>query len=130
MSNNKTLSLGELYQLLIENKGFTLDHTLAPYKGKGYAVALQGKETQVKETDLDLNKFSDLLARYSERLENNQFLGSWIDQGIVYFDITEIHDDIGEAIAKGKESARDLFIRFIRDNLYKLNKIKRLYASI
>lgn len=103
MNNNKTLSLSELFQLLKENKGFTLDHSLAPYKGKGYAVALQGKETQVRESDLDLNKFSDLLARYSERLENNQFLGSWIDQGIVYFDVTEIHDDIGEALAKGKE---------------------------
>jgi hypothetical protein len=103
MNKNNTLSVSELFQLLTENKGFTLDHTLAPYSGKGYAVALQGKETQVKETDLDLNKFSDLLARYSERLENNQFLGSWIDQGIVYFDISEISESIGEALTKGKE---------------------------
>lgn len=97
------LSLASLYKKLKENKGFTIDKELTEYNGNGYAVALQGKETQVLETDLDLDHFADLVVRYMERLEKNQKLGCWIDSGKVYFDVSEVIDDLSKAIKTGIE---------------------------
>lgn len=95
------LTLPELYQLLNENKGLTLNADLTPYSGSGYAVSLPNKDTQIIEADCDLSVFGHYLAIYSEFIKDNQKLGLWIDNGIIYFDISEIVPSVSEAINKG-----------------------------
>lgn len=98
---SKLLSISELYQLAKENKGLTLDANTMPYNGVGYAVSLPNHETIILESEFNLDQFSSLLARYTERLQDNQNIGLWYNAGSWYFDISEVYPNIDQAIQIG-----------------------------
>lgn len=93
----------DLFQKLKENKGLTVTKDLREFTRSGYAVALPDKETKILESDLDLSKFTSLLNDYSKQLADNQNIGLWIDQNIVYFDISEVIADKDQALKIAKE---------------------------
>ena len=96
------MTILELFNTLKQNAGFTVDLFGDTYNGKGYAVSLPGNETKVIESDLDLSRFASLLAEYAPKLGSNKYLGAWLDQGVFYFDVSEIVPDKDTAIKLGK----------------------------
>lgn len=105
-------TLEKLFELLKQNKGLTLSKTLIPYTGSGYAVAFPNSGTVIKEVDCDLGTFRNLLESYRHKIRETETIGLWIDQDKVYFDVSEVVQDIGQALDLGKNRSQMAIFSF------------------
>lgn len=112
-------NINNLYNTLLNNKGLTLNKDLTIFNGSGYAVALPNKETKIQESDLDLSKFTSLLQAYRSDISGNQKIGLWIDQGLLYIDISEVLDNKDQALSLAKNRSQLAIFDF--------NELKSIY---
>lgn len=81
---------------IIENKGETLTKDLKKAElKKGFMVSLEGTESQVQDTDY--NAINQAIASKKEIIGNrdNLYIGLWLDNNIMYIDISiNINDKI------------------------------------
>lgn len=101
---------------IIENKGATLTRELkkADIKG-GYMVSLEGAETQAKGDD-----YQAIIKAIEDKKEiiknnNNMFIGCWLDNNIMYIDISININNKVEALEFAKYN-KQLAIYDIKNN--------------
>jgi hypothetical protein len=86
----------KLLQSALEQGGATVMLDGRPLPDKGYIVSLYGKGLVQKVDDIDLEKL--VLWVKSAMRSGYVCLGSWADNGEVYFDVNVVIDSYGEAI--------------------------------
>ena len=90
---------------IIENGGDTLTSELKKAKlTRGYMVSLEGAESQVKGDD-----YQAIIKAIEEKQEiikdkNNMYIGLWLDNNIMYIDISININDKVEALEFGKRN--------------------------
>lgn len=99
------MQLFNILRKVKHNGGITIDRKGNEYKGLGYGVALSKHTEIIIDEDLFI---PELIQAVSKKFENylvkpNTYLGIWLDSGKVYFDLTEIIQDIEEAKQKGND---------------------------
>lgn len=124
------MSFKELKNELIKNGGLTLaaDYTKATEKN-GFYVSKIGYEKII-----DFESLEENLKKYSKMLLKNEYIGLWINKGLLYIDITKHYKNKKEALKIGIKN-KQLAIFDIKNNksidilkdtyiLYKYNNIK------
>lgn len=124
----------ELKQLknIIKNGGATLDKNLQNIdKKNGFMVSIYGCEKVYKLDELD--KIMQDVKEYQETLKNNEYIGIWLDNGLLYLDKSKHYVKKDKAIKTGITN-KQLAIYDIAKNksiyltkkayiIYKYNKI-------
>ena len=117
----------ELYDEILKNGGLTLDKNFNKIDKKtGFMVSIEGFERK-----LDRFTYEDVKAvvdEYKSLLKGTLYLGFWIDEGILYIDISKWFRDKSEALKFGKQNKQiaifDLknseSIRVVYDEFYYL----------
>ena len=83
--------------------------TIKPFTGEkpsgGYMVALQGYELQVPVAEFFTGVVADYLGEHAQKLMNNPALclGTWVNEGTVYLDLSENIPNREQALELGKE---------------------------
>src|SRR5260221_5980638 len=93
------MKLVELYRAITEKQGFTIDHELNTVESKGYAVSYDN-ETKIPVSKLSLELLQGIL-EYYQSISTGAYIGAWLDGETVYFDVTQITDDLNTAIKLG-----------------------------
>ena len=90
---------------IIENKGETLTKELkkAELKG-GYMVSLEGTETQTRGNDYEAIQKAIEEKQEIIKDKKNMYIGLWLDNNIMYIDISINIIDKGEALEFGKRN--------------------------
>lgn len=110
----------------IDNGGGTFDPTtLAPVTlDKGYAVAIKGLEYKVPfdtidEWDVVTHAFNVL----SHSIDNpGVYFGTWVDNGIVYFDASDVVQDEATALRIAREHNQLAVWDFARNSEIRVNE--------
>ena len=83
--------------------------TIKPFQNEkpetGYMVALEGYELQVPLTEFFTGVVADYIGQHAQKLMSNPglCLGTWVNEGIVYLDLSENISSKEQALALGKE---------------------------
>ena len=83
--------------------------TVKPFTGEkpsgGYMVALQGYELQVPVSEFFTGVVADYIGQHAKALMDNPSLclGTWVNEGIVYLDLSENIQSREKALELGKE---------------------------
>ena len=83
--------------------------TIKPFTGEkpsgGYMVALEGYELKVPVTEFFTGIVADYLGEHAQKLMNNPALclGTWVNEGAVYLDLSENVASRDKALELGKE---------------------------
>ena len=114
---------------LIKNGGLTLQADCTKAKEKnGFYCSIIGYEKIIKMEQLE-----ETLKEYKNKLLKNEYIGLWIDNGLLYIDITKHYKDKKRAIQNGIKN-KQIAIYDIKQNksiylykdtyiLYKYNKV-------
>lgn len=98
---NKELKM--IIKTTILNGGATIN-LLGDSPKKGFMVATEGNEKQIKVSQFNHKTLKKYLAKNKEELKGkNKFIGTWINEGIVYVDISERIVNKDRAIELGKD---------------------------
>lgn len=104
----------------IENGGATMNPVTGDVPTSGYVVSMAGNEQTYKLFGNEVVKVIlvsgavDLYVKENvvELSHPENYLGSWIDDGMLYLDISKIyeseHDALREAVANGQKAYYDL----------------------
>ena len=97
MNSNKFI------QLLKDNSGVSYNMITKEYNpNKGYFVSLPNLETKVSLQSLSVDDIVTFINRHRTLLQDNKkFVGGWIDNEVVYLDISEQIFDKREALERG-----------------------------
>ena len=83
--------------------------TIKPFQNEkpetGYMVALEGYELQVPLTEFFTGAVADYLGEHAQKLMDNPALclGTWVNEGIVYLDLSENVPNREQALELGRE---------------------------
>ena len=83
--------------------------TIKPFTGEkpsgGYMVALQGYELQVPVTEFFTGVVADYIGEHAQKLMANPALclGTWLNEGTVYLDLSENVSNREKALELGRE---------------------------
>ena len=83
--------------------------TIKPFQNEkpetGYMVALEGYELQVPVSEFFTGIVADYIGEHAQKLMSNPALclGTWVNEGIVYLDLSENVGSREQALALGKE---------------------------
>lgn len=83
--------------------------TIKPFTGEkpqsGYMVALQGYELKVPVTEFFTGLVADYIGEHAKELMDNPALclGTWVNEGIVYLDLSENVPNREKALELGRE---------------------------
>ena len=83
--------------------------TIKPFTGEkpsgGYMVALEGFELQVPVSEFFTGVVADYIGQHAQKLMSNPALclGTWVNEGTVYLDLSENVKDKEKALELGKE---------------------------
>ncbi len=83
--------------------------TIKPFTGEkpasGYMVALQGYELQVPVSEFFTGIVADYIGEHAQKLMDNPSLciGTWVNEGIVYLDLSENVGSRDKALELGRE---------------------------
>ena len=83
--------------------------TIKPFTGEkpsgGYMVALEGYELQVPLSEFFTGIVADYIGQHAQKLMSNPALclGTWINEGIVYLDLSENVPNREKALELGRE---------------------------
>jgi len=99
-------NLKEFIKSTDENNGATFNlNTGELNPTKGYFVALKRQELKVKYN----NPINEIVQKYVlknsiDLSDNNTFVGSWIEDGLLYLDVVVMLEDKEEAIKLGQQN--------------------------
>lgn len=80
----------DFFEATIVNNGATFNPIINELNpNKGYFVSFPQYEQRIKVENFTTQHVKDFINIHSERLTANVFVGSWIDNGIVYLDLSE-----------------------------------------
>jgi hypothetical protein len=93
----------DLYDRLKADSGFTVDSKLKHYdRREGYGVSIPGFETRLPVSLLNEHTLTAIVKAYqSTHAADRNYIGAWTDGEMVFFDLTEIVDNIGDAYQYG-----------------------------
>ena len=98
-------NLKEFVAAIIENGGATYNLANGGTVYDGYMVSKKGFEMKF-EPEVDVTKaVCQYIKEYGfELYESENYMGAWIDKGVLYFDISNNYKSRSEAIKKGYEN--------------------------
>ena len=98
-------NLKEFVAAIIENGGATYNLANGGTVHDGYMVSKKGFEMKF-EPEVDVTKaVCQYIKEYGfELYEPENYIGAWIDKGVLYFDISNNYKSRSEAIKKGYEN--------------------------
>ena len=87
----------DLKQMLINNGGFTLSSSLQDVSlDSGYMVAYKEHENIIDINSLELGQSINTTQDNAKKL--NAFVGGWLDNGLVYLDVSKHFTDKDKAL--------------------------------
>ena len=97
------MNVNKFIQLLKDNSGVSYNMITKEYNpNKGYFVSLPNLETKVSLQSLSVDDIVTFINRHRTLLQDNKkFVGGWIDNEVVYLDISEQIFDKREALERG-----------------------------
>jgi len=85
--------------------GFTIHVPSGAEPTKGWSVALEGHESRVKLSKLSTSSVQAYRQQHAEALQDpSTSWGAWLEGGDVFFDVSVVEDDPGEAIKLARSS--------------------------
>lgn len=117
---------------IIKNGGATLTKDLKNATLKnGYMVSIMGMERTYKKENI--KELKESIQEYQKILKNNEYIGLWLDNDIIYLDISKHFKDLKQAKKVGIKN-KQLAIYDLKNNksiyltkniyiIYKLDKI-------
>jgi len=95
-------NLKEFVAAIIENGGATYNLAMGDTAHSGYMVSKKGFEMKfLPETDVKQAVIRFMEAHGFELYEVENFIGAWIDNGVLYMDISNNFEKRSEAIREG-----------------------------
>lgn len=103
------------YQMLYSVVEDTLANgglTVKPFTGEkpasGYMVALEGYELQVPVSEFFTGIVADYIGQHAQKLMANPSLclGTWVNEGVVYLDLSENIQSRDKALELGRERSQ------------------------
>lgn len=101
---------------IIENKGATLDKDYKSINKKvGFMVSLQGEEVKTDKNNIE--EIKKEIEKKKEKIKNldNVFIGLWLDNDIMYIDLSIYIIDYIEALEEGRKN-KQLAIYDLKNN--------------
>lgn len=92
----------DFFEATILNNGATFNNfTRELNPTKGYFVSLPKHEQRIEIDNFSIQHVKDFINCNNDVLNEHNFVGSWIDNGIVYLDVTQQFQDKRQAITIG-----------------------------
>ena len=97
------MKANKFIQLLKDNSGVSYNMITKEYNpNKGYFVSLPNLETKVSLQSLSVDDIVTFINKHRSLLQDKtKFIGGWIDNEVVYLDISEQIFDKREALERG-----------------------------
>ena len=97
------MKANKFIQLLKDNSGASYNMITKEYNpNKGYFVSLPNLETKVSLQSLSVDDIATFINKHRSLLQDKtKFIGGWIDNEVVYLDISEQIFDKREALERG-----------------------------
>ena len=97
------MNANKFIQLLKENSGVSYNMITKEYNpNKGFFVSLPNLETKVSLQSLSVDDIVTFINKHRSLLQDKtKFIGGWIDNNIVYLDISEQIENKREALERG-----------------------------
>ena len=97
------MNANKFIQLLKNNSGVSYNMVTKEYNpNKGYFVSLPNLETKVSLQSLSVDDIATFINKHRSLLQDKtKFIGGWIDNEVVYLDISEQIFDKREALERG-----------------------------
>ena len=97
------MNANKFIQLLKDNSGVSYNMVTKEYNpNKGYFVSLPNLETKVSLQSLSVDDIATFINKHRSLLQDKtKFIGGWIDNEVVYLDISEQIFDKREALERG-----------------------------
>ena len=97
------MNANKFIQLLKENSGVSYNMITKEYNpNKGFFVSLPNLETKVSLQSLSVDDIATFINKHRTLLQDKtKFVGGWIDNSIVYLDISEQIENKREALERG-----------------------------
>ena len=97
--------LFEMVECTLRDGGLTIKPFTGEKPSGGYMVALQGYELQVPVSEFFTGVVADYIGEHAQKLMNNTALclGTWVNEGIVYLDLSENVPNREKALELGRE---------------------------
>ena len=97
------MNANKFIQLLKDNSGVSYNMITKEYNpSKGYFVSLPNLETKVSLQSLSVDDIATFINRHRTLLQDKtKFIGGWIDNEVVYLDISEQIENKREALELG-----------------------------
>lgn len=97
------MNANKFIQLLKENSGVSYNMIAKEYNpNKGFFVSLPNLETKVDLESLNVNDIATFINKHRTLLQDKtKFIGGWIDNNIVYLDISEQIENKREVLERG-----------------------------
>ena len=113
-------NLNEFVAAIIENGGATYNLAMGDTAHKGYMVSKKGFEMKfLPETDVKQAVIQFMEAYGFELYEVENFMGAWIDEGVLYLDISNNFAKRSDAIREGyKNEQLAIFDVVAQESLY------------
>ncbi len=89
----------------VKGGGFTFHDAVGDAPSSGYMVSVaKSTEQKVPVSELDSRRVADYMAIHQQELKDpSNFLGAWVNRGMVYLDVSRHVDDRDEALRLAKE---------------------------
>lgn len=97
------MNVKRFFNNTISNGGATFSVEQNQYKTGGYAVATSGNEVVIPLDRFNQMSIVKYIDRFRHKLGGNFCLGSWVNDGKVYLDISEIETQQETAVIKAKQ---------------------------
>lgn len=96
-------NLVNFFNDVLFNGGASFNITTGEYNpNKGFFVSVQGRETQVKASQFEERDIIEFIEKNHDLLStSNFFLGGWVENNIVYLDVSEQIFDKRTALTQG-----------------------------
>lgn len=97
------MNANKFIQLLKENSGVSYNMITKEYNpNKGFFVSLPNLETKVPLNSLNVDNIATFINKHRTLLQDKtKFVGGWVDNNIVYLDISEQIENKREALELG-----------------------------
>ena len=110
---------------IIENKGATLDFNLNDFKSEnGFMVSLQGMEIKVNVSNIEDIKEEVEKKREFIKDKKGLYIGLWLDDDIIYVDVSIHIVDYREALEVGRNNNQKAIYDLKNNDSIYLNYIK------
>ena len=122
------MKIEKIIDKTLKNGGITVNSELEEIQAKrGYVVSNYGSEKTYDTTDIsDIKKLEKDIILYQKLLKNeNENIGLWLDDDIIYLDVSRIYNNKKEAVRIAKANKQVAYYDIINDE--SINLIKYTY---